>query len=96
MHYSSEDVERWTFVLSAEGLRKMRAYLDAERGDALTRFPGWYEGVRSYHLFHHCHHFTASALRAGGLPIQPWWAFTGWMVEIQLDRIRSFHEEAGL
>jgi len=94
--YPPPETCRWTYILSEKGFRAMEAYLESEKGDAFVEYPGWYRGQRSYHLFFHCHHFTASALRAAGLPIRPWWAFTAWMLEIQLDRIQSFHEEAGI
>ncbi len=93
IRYPPGEVRRWTFVLSEGGLRTMNAYLEAEKGEGLAEFPGWYAGKSSYHLFYDCHHFTASALRAAGLPIRPWWAFSGWMISLQLDRVRKYHEE---
>jgi hypothetical protein len=86
----------WKFVLSEQGFRKLVEYLEAQRGEPLPGFLEWYEGRYAYHLFHNCHHFTASALRAAGLPIRPWWAFAGWMMTIQLNRIERFHEREGL
>lgn len=94
--FPESEVRRWSFVVSEKGLRAMHAYLESERGDPLPDFPGWHAGRHSYHFFHTCHHFTASALRAGGLPIRPWWAFTGWLTGLQLDRVRRFHQEEGL
>ncbi len=91
--FQKGDVRRWTFVLSEPGLRAMEGYLETEKGPGLVEFPGWFEGQRSYYLFYNCHHFTASALRAAGLPIRPWWAFCGWMVAMQLDRVRWWHEK---
>jgi len=93
VRHSGEEVEHWSFVLSDAGLLQMLAYLEAEVGEPLEDHPGWYSGKRSYHFFYSCHHFTASALRAAGLPIRPWWAFSGWMVGLQLDRVEAFHEE---
>ncbi|HKB15737.1 MAG TPA: hypothetical protein VKF62_06715 [Planctomycetota bacterium] len=92
---AGEEVERWSFVVSRRGLEKMRAYYESERGPPLPHFPGWSEGTHAYHLFHHCHHVTAGALRAAGLPITPWWCLTGGLIRIQLDRIRRFHESEG-
>ncbi|MBI4605347.1 MAG: DUF2459 domain-containing protein [Planctomycetes bacterium] len=93
--YPSEEVERWTFVLSEKGLAALRACLEAEKGAPLAEHPGWHEGKRSYHLFYDCHHFTARALREAGLPIRPWWCFAGWQIRLQLDRVRRWHEREG-
>ena len=90
---TGEEVERWSFVLSEAGLLKMLEYLETEVGEPLKGHSGWHAGKRSYHVFYSCHHFTASALRAAGLPIRPWWAFNGWMVGLQLDRVKAFHDE---
>lgn len=83
---------RWTFVVSETGLRAMAEYLERSRGAPIPAHPGWHEGVRSYHLFHNCYHYTARALRAAGLPIRPWWALNASLSRIQLERIRRWHE----
>lgn len=92
----TEDLERWTFVLSANGLRALEEYYRSETGAPLPEFPGWHAGNHDYHLFHHCHHVTAGALRAAGLPIRAWWAFSASLLEIQLDRIARHHRDEGL
>ncbi len=93
--HREEQVERWSFVVSRRGLEAMHAYLDSERGPPLPDLPGWNEGTHAYHLFHQCHHVTAGALRAAGLPIAPWWCLTGGLIRIQLNRIRRYHESTG-
>jgi len=74
----------------------MRDFLEEERGPPLPGWPDWHEGNHRYHLFHTCHHFTAGALRAAGLPISPGWALSGGATRLLLDRVRRFHEEEGL
>ncbi|MGH7152159.1 MAG: hypothetical protein ACREIU_15745, partial [Planctomycetota bacterium] len=90
--HPEEQVERWSFVVSGRGLEELHAYLDSERGPPLPDPPGWNDGTHAYHLFHQCHHVTAGALRAAGLPIAPWWCLTGGLIRLQLNRIRRFHE----
>ncbi|MBN1443432.1 MAG: DUF2459 domain-containing protein [Planctomycetes bacterium] len=94
--YRSRELERWSFVVSSEGLARMNEYLESLRGSPIEAHPGWYSGRRSYCLFFACHHFTLSALRAAGLPVRPWWGFTAWQTRIQLDRVARFHEAEGL
>ncbi|MEM7230544.1 MAG: hypothetical protein AAF517_00125 [Planctomycetota bacterium] len=91
--FPEREVERWDFVVSSEGLKRMREYLESLRGELLSDHRGWYRGKRSYHLLHLCHHVVLRALREGGLPVAPWWAYTGWQTKIQLRRALSFHEE---
>ena len=83
-------VRTWTFELTPEGHRALREYLESSRASAepITEERGflWYEADRSYHLFHHCHHWTAGALRAAGLPVTAFWAPFRWSLEAQLDR----------
>lgn len=83
-------VRTWEFVLSEAGYRAMVAHLEAEReGEAPiddSRGFLWYDAARSYHAFHHCHHFTARALRAAGLPVFRTWAQWRWSLAAQLDR----------
>ncbi|HET6204145.1 MAG TPA: DUF2459 domain-containing protein [Planctomycetota bacterium] len=90
------EVERWTLVLSKRGSEAMRAFFEAEKGEALPEYPGWYAGTHAYHLFHTCHHFAGGALRAAGLPLAPWWCGTEGLLRLQLNRVRRFHEEEGL
>ena len=91
--HPDREIERWSFVISEKGRAAMHAYLESELGEPLPGHPSWHRSTSSYHVFHSCHHFTASALREAGLPIRPWWAFAGWMVGVQLDRVARFHAE---
>lgn len=93
--HPEEEVERWSFVVSRRGLEELHAYLESERGPPLPNLPGWNEGAHAYHLFHQCHHVTAGALRAAGLPIAPWWCLTGGLIRLQLNRIRRFQDSEG-
>lgn len=90
--YPAGEVRRWTFVLSERGRRAMDEWLEAQEGEPIGDWPGWTSGRRSYHLFFHCHHFAATALRRAGLPIRPWWALNGRLLQIQLDRAERFHD----
>ena len=92
VRHSERDVKRWTFVVSERGWQRMVAYLESQKGEALAVSGDWYAGNRSYHSFFLCHHFTLAALREAGLPVAPWWGYTAWMAEIQLDRVSRFHE----
>ena len=94
--FPERPIERWSFVVSEEGLRRLVAYAESVRGEPLAGRRGWYAGRRPYHLFFLCHHFTLRALREAGLPVAPWWGYTYWMTEIQLDRVARFHESRGV
>lgn len=96
-----EDEEKkirvWQFALSQEGRQAMIEFLESwyEKED-LLKVSGpvrYYSSRHSYHLFRGCHHYTAKALRAGGLPIRPWWAFSQSLIEIQLNRIEKLQTE---
>jgi hypothetical protein len=90
-------VRSWTFELTPEGHRALRAHLEGTLGSdtpfAEERGALWYEADRSYHAFHHCHHWTADALRAAGLPVTSFWAPFKWSLESQLDRAADMAAE---
>ena len=58
----------WEFRIGDAGRQRMLAYLQAGRDEgevlAVTGPTTWFPATASYHGFHHCHHFTAGALRA--------------------------------
>jgi hypothetical protein len=90
--HAERAIERWSFVVGERGLAAMRRHLEGELEAPVSNRPGWRSGASSYHLFHHCHHFTASALRDAGLPIGPWWAFNATLIGVQLDRVSRYHD----
>ena len=94
--YPDRHGERWTYYVSDEGLARMKAYLESEKGELIAEYPDWYHGEKDYCITYLCHHFILAALREAGLPVAPWWGYTAWLSKIQLDRIGQFHEEAGL
>ncbi len=89
----------WTFYLTRRGYEKLLAHLATERKstNVISRAGGarWYLSARSYHALHHCHHWTARALRAAGLPVWSSYALFKWSLERQLDRAQKFVEEDG-
>lgn len=87
----------WSFEIGAEGYRRLRAHLEAARSSdvALQEGPTTYFASRSsYHALHHCHHFTARALRAAGLPVWSSYSLFKWSLEMQLDRATGLQAEA--
>ncbi len=82
--------EQFTFHLTEQGFRRLREYLESmvEQSSPILITDGsqFYKATRSYHLFHHCHHFTAAALREAGLPITEFWAFSRGSFASQLRR----------
>lgn len=82
--------ELFVFRLSEEGYRRLRKHLG---GTILVDTPiasagqsTFYQGTRSYHLFHTCHQYAAHALREAGLPISVSWAFNRTSLVWQLRR----------
>src|SRR5437867_4835084 len=72
--------ETFVFRLSEAGYLRLRRHLLSTIGATTpvlvvdrVRF---YPSKRPYHLFHQCHQYAAEALRAAGLPISAWWAFS--------------------
>lgn len=84
----------WSFELTEAGYTNLKAHLVGEiEGKEPIRRTGytkWYDAQSSYHLFHHCHHWAARALRSAGLPIWRFYAIFKWSFEAQLDRAQSF------
>jgi hypothetical protein len=82
-----------TFVLEvgAEALARLRAHLRATLVSAEpvahTGTSRFYPARRAYHLFHHCHHYAAAALRAAGLPVSP---AAAWTRDMLADQLRAF------
>lgn len=63
--------DQWRVALGRRGYEAMLAHLEAQAGEPIEGHPGWRRARRDYGVFHHCHHFTAAALRAAGLPLHP-------------------------
>jgi hypothetical protein len=88
----------WEFELTDEGWTRLVAFIDAERAseEPVSHKAGatWYDANSSYWGFHHCHHWTASALREAGLPVWSSYALFKWSFEAQLDRAATIAEEA--
>jgi hypothetical protein len=87
----------FSFRLTEEGYWRLHRNLHETllRDEPLTSFgqSAFYPAKRSYHLFHTCHQYAASALRESGLPISPFWAFTRTTFAWQLRRAASLSEE---
>lgn len=66
-------VEAFRFQISKAGYLKLRSYLRAtiasEEPVGIVGNSRFCVARSSYHLFHHCHHYTAKGLREAGLPI---------------------------
>lgn len=84
-------VEAFKIEISKAGYRRLRSYL---RATIVSEEPVGIVGnsrfcvARSpYHLFHHCHHYTAKGLREAGLPISMTGALTRNGFARQLRRI---------
>ena len=81
------------FELSEEGYKRLRTHLQSTRESlnsvkAFTR-SNFYQATDSYHVFHHCHHYVASALQEAGLPVSTFWALTRTSLAIQLRRAQE-------
>jgi hypothetical protein len=80
----------FVFELSDEGFARLRRHLQATIAEAeiIARAGGsrFYPSVRSYHAFHHCHHYVARALREAGLPVSSLGALTRTTLAWQLRR----------
>jgi hypothetical protein len=65
--------EAFRFHISKTGYLKLRSYLRAtiasEEPVGIVGNSRFCVARSSYHLFHHCHHYTAKGLREAGLPI---------------------------
>ncbi len=86
-------VEAFRFQISEVGYRSLRSYLRAtiasEEPVGIVGNSRFCVARPSYHLFHHCHHYTAKGLREAGLPISMSGALTRDGFARQLRRIIS-------
>ena len=84
-------VEAFRFQISEVGYRSLRSYLRAtiasEEPVGIVGNSRFCVARPSYHLFHHCHHYTAKGLREAGLPISMSGALTRGGFAKQLRRI---------
>lgn len=84
-------VEAFKFEISKAGYRRLRSYLRAtiasEEPVGIVGNSRFCVARSSYHLFHHCHHYTAKGLREAGLPISMMGALTRDGFARQLRRI---------
>jgi len=90
--------ETFVFRLSEAGYLRLRRHLLSTIGATTpvlvvdrVRF---YPSKRPYHLFHQCHQYAAEALRAAGLPISAWWAFSRTSFAMQLRRAARMADQA--
>jgi len=88
----------FTFQLSEEGYRRLRYYLQSTIAShepvLASEQINFYPAAASYHLLHHCHHYTAQALSEAGLPISVFWAFNRGSFAFQLRRAERLAAEA--
>jgi len=87
------------FELSDEGYSRLRTHLQSTRESsnpvkAFTR-SNFYQATDFYHVFHHCHHYVASALQEAGLPVSGLWALTRTGLAIQLRRAQGSANNTG-
>ena len=84
-------VETFRFRICEAGYRSLRSYLRAtiasEEPVGVVGNSRFCVARSSYHLFHHCHHYTAKGLREAGLPISMRGALTRNIFAKQLRRI---------
>ena len=84
-------VEAFRFQISEAGYWSLRSYLRAtiasEEPVGIVGNSRFCVARSSYHLFHHCHHYTAKGLREAGLPISMRGALTRNSFAKQLRRI---------
>lgn len=83
--------EAFRFQISKDGYLNLRSYLRAtiasEEPVGIVGNSRFCVARSSYHLFHHCHHYTAKGLREAGLPISMSRALTRDAFARQLRRI---------
>lgn len=83
--------EAFRFRISEAGYLNLRSYLRAtiasDEPVAIVGSSRFCVARSSYHLFHHCHHYTAKGLRLAGLPISMSGALTRGVFAKQLRRI---------
>lgn len=94
-HYVEYDVSVYRVKLSEEGLRRLALHIESaiiidDQGQASDAGAGhdldsrFIHAHGRYSVLHTCNHWTADALRAGGLPITPVYSFAADNVEFQL------------
>lgn len=85
------------FRVSDEGFRRLRRHLrgtiSSDEPVASLSRSTFYPAIRSYHVFHTCHQYAASALREAGLPISAFWAFNRTSLAWQLQRAARIASE---
>ena len=88
--------EAFRFQISAAGYLGLRSYLRATiASDEPVSIVGnsrFCIARAPYHLFHHCHHYTAKGLRVAGLPISMSGTLTRGAFAKQLRRIMPLSE----
>lgn len=91
--------ELFIFEVTQQGYLRLRNYLESTVAShqPISTAGGskFYRSTPSYNLFHHCHHYTAKALREAGLPIASIWALTPGMFATQLRRAERIASEPG-
>ena len=84
-------VEAFRFQISKAGYLSLRSYLQStiasEEPVGIVGNSRFCVARSPYHLFHHCHHYTAKGLREAGLPISMTGALTRNGFARQLRRI---------
>ena len=84
-------VEAFRFQISEAGYLSLRSYLRStiasEEPVGIVGNSRFCVARSSYHLFHHCHHYTAKGLREAGLPIPMWGALNRYIFARQLRRL---------
>ena len=87
-------VEAFRFQISKAGYLSLRSYLQStiasEEPVGIVGNSRFCVARSPYHLFHHCHHYTAKGLREAGLPISMTGAMTRNGFARQLRRIILF------
>ena len=90
--------ETFVFRLSEAGYLRLRRHLLSTIGATnpvlVVDRIRFYPSKRPYHLFHQCHQYAAEALRAAGLPLSAWWAFSRTSLAMQLRRAARMADEA--
>src|SRR6266571_43721 len=90
--------ETFVFHLSETGSLRLRHHLRstiaAHNPVLIMDRAKFYPSKRPYHLFHQCHQYAAEALRAAGLPLSAWWAFSRTSFAMQLRRAARMADQA--
>jgi Protein of unknown function (DUF2459) len=90
--------ETFVFRLSEAGYLRLRRHLlstiAATNPVLFVDRVRFYPSKHPYHLFHQCHQYAAEALRAAGLPLSAWWAFSRTSFAMQLRRAARMADQA--